>query len=178
MSKCIQVLLLGDTCATKMDMAYRFCGNIPSDEELAEDGIFCVQFDVSHNQELVTLKVTSIPEDPKYNRILPPLFADCDVAVLCFSLKFPVSLQNLFSWDSQIQENIKTKILVGNHQQEILNEVVLNNLMKKGIEPVSAAEINDAEQRLGTKGTVFVESKLNLNLDKVFQLVTELGYKK
>lgn len=122
---------------------------------------------------------TSGQED--YDRLRPIQYPETDIALICFSVVYPVSLENVIDkWAPEVKHFCPhTPILLVGTKSDLRNDPEeLDKLGKMRKQPTSIEEAQNVVERIGAVTYVECSAKTKFNVDHVFETAARATLRK
>ncbi len=160
-----KILLLGDASVGKTSFTKRYCYNIFNPSERLTIGVDFHVKTIELNKKTIKLQIWDVGGEERFRFLLPTYCLGANAAFLLYDTTRPATLDNIPEWTSIVRQKggkipmmlCGSKIDLEKTQREVPREL-----------GIQIAEKNDLSS------FVEVSAKDNINVDKAFQVSSEL----
>ena len=164
-----KILLLGDASVGKTSFTKRYCYNIFNPSERLTIGVDFHVKTIELNNKTIKLQIWDVGGEERFRFLLPTYCLGANAAFLLYDTTRPATLDNIPEWTSIVRQKggkiqmmlCGSKIDLEKTQREVPREL-----------GIQIAEKNDLSS------FVEVSAKDNINVDKAFQVISELTLEK
>jgi small GTP-binding protein len=164
-----KILLLGDASVGKTSFTKRYCYNIFNPSERLTIGVDFHVKTIELNKKTIKLQIWDVGGEERFRFLLPTYCLGANAAFLLYDTTRPATLDNIPEWTSIVRQKggkipimlCGSKIDLEKTQREVPREL-----------GIQIAEKNDLSS------FVEVSAKDNINVDKAFQVISELTLEK
>jgi len=160
-----KILLLGDASVGKTSFTKRYCYNIFNPSERLTIGVDFHVKTIDLNNKTIKLQIWDVGGEERFRFLLPTYCLGANAAFLLYDTTRPATLDNIPEWTSIVRQKggkipimlVGSKIDLEKTQREVPREL-----------GIQIAERNDHSS------FVEVSAKDNINVNKAFQVLSEL----
>ncbi len=164
-----KILFLGDASVGKTSFTKRYCYNIFNPSERLTIGVDFHVKTIVLNKKTIKLQIWDVGGEERFRFLLPTYCLGANAAFLLYDTTRPATLDNIPEWTSIVRQKggkipmmlCGSKIDLEKTQREVPREL-----------GIQIAEKNDLSS------FVEVSAKDNINVDKAFQVISELTLEK
>ena len=164
-----KILLLGDASVGKTSFTKRYCYNIFNPSERLTIGVDFHVKTIELNNKTIKLQIWDVGGEERFRFLLPTYCLGANAAFLLYDTTRPATLDNIPEWTSIVRQKggkipimlVGSKIDLEKTQREVPREL-----------GIQIAEKNDHSS------FVEVSAKDNVNVNKAFQVLSELTLEK
>lgn len=134
------------------------------------------EFDFIHQNKEFKIQAWDIAGQEEYNLLREETYPNMDIILLCFSMVFPPSFENIVErWKEELQQFCENKpiILIGTKMDLVDDQKTLEKMEKNHMKPVTNEEIIKTAEEIHAFSFIKISAHTNVGIKNIYEQIIE-----